>query len=116
MGVNRQILVGATPNENKEVGGWLPFVVAWNPVYGRMWSHGPTWANSRRGAFNRRNPAVVWARGIAKEHHANMDDEIVETPGCHRCWDDDDPRHLLRDDQGDVVCGHCKRSLTQRRK
>ena len=107
---NPEVLYGATPNMNQKVGGWMPFYVGWSQVYKKRRVFGATYTDYPSGRFERREDAVSLAVQIARERSLESR-EIIETTACHRCWDEQDVRHMERQDDGSVACGNCGRTI-----
>lgn len=108
---NPEVLYGATPNMNQKVGGWMPFYVGWSQIYKRRRVFGATYTDYRSGRFEDRSRAVEAAKLQAAERSLESR-EIIETTACHRCWDEQDVRHMERTGDGAVICGHCSRLIS----
>jgi hypothetical protein len=107
---DRKIMVGATKNGNKTVGGWLPFVVAPSPLYKTMRVHGTLFTDFQSGTWDSKEEAIEVAKSRAKEKFAEDGESIEVVAGCHRCYDGRDPRHIANEN-GEVRCGTCQRKL-----
>ena len=105
------VFYGATQNGNAKVGGWLPFVVSLSPLYREMRVSGTLYTDYRSGVYDCREDAMESARRTAIEWHCEPDVEPVSIDGCHRCWNDNDPRHLAWDDAGKMTCATCGRAI-----
>lgn len=106
----RTIFIGATQNGNAKVGGWLPFVVDESPIYRAMRVYGTLYTDYRSSTFESKESAISKARRKATDGYASDGDTIKEIEGCHRCWNDNDPRHIENVD-GVVRCATCHRQL-----
>lgn len=107
----RTMFIGATPNGNKKVGGWLPFVVDLSPIYKTMHVYGTLYTNYESCTYRRKGDAYYAARQYARNWFAEEGDTIQEVNGCHRCWDDENPRHLEWAENGKAMCANCGRRL-----
>jgi hypothetical protein len=98
-----KVLYGATPNECKEAGGWLPFYVRCESTGKKV--GGTHWQRYSSGLYSTSEDAVNAARELA----IGWCDDVEFVEGCIRCFGDH--RHLVRNDDGSVSCGCCKRLL-----
>jgi hypothetical protein len=101
-----KVLYGVTPNQCESVGGWLPFYVRCESTGKRV--GGTHWQPYSSGVYANSADAVDAARQLA----IGWSDDVEFVAGCIRCFDD--PRHLLRNDDGSVSCGCCLRLLRTR--
>ena len=98
-----KVLYGVTPNLCETAGGFLPF-------YARCESSGKKVGGTHyqpysSGVYPNAEDAVDAARQLAIE----FSDDVEFIQGCIRCWGEE--RHLLRNNDGSVSCGCCKRVL-----
>ena len=106
------IFVGATKNENPGIDGWLPYVVDRSALYRVMIPYGSFYSDYQSGVYATKDDAIKAAKRWAEEDFANNGDAIEIVPGCRRCWNDRDPRHLKWVGE-DTRCGHCNREIPQ---
>jgi len=101
-----KVYYGATANEYDAIPGWLPIVAVSEKIYGS------TYCTYRSGVYTSKEDAVVAACRIAKDEHANHWDQLEYSDGCARCLSGLElARHLVREDDHSITCGHCKRCL-----
>ena len=102
-----RVLYGATPNQCEQVGGWLPFTVDCESSSSYR-IRGTRYQTYKSGVFQTAEEAAQAARLIACEDS----DEVTEVVGCVRCYEGGwSGRHLVREEDSAVSCGHCGRCL-----
>jgi len=102
-----QVLYGATPNLCEQVGGWLPFYV--HCESSGVHKIGGTWYQPHdSGVYRTAAEAVNAAMVMACDFSC----DVAAVVGCVRCYEGGYfARHLVRDEDSAVSCGHCGRCL-----
>jgi|LakMenEpi03Aug12_release.lakeMendotaPanAssembly.Ray.scaffolds.fasta_scaffold520135_2 hypothetical protein len=102
-----KVLYGATPNQCESVGGWLPFYVHCESSgvhkIGGTW-YQPYESGTHKTEADARNAAMVMA--------CEFSCDVSPVEGCVRCYVGGmESRHLVRQDDSSVTCGHCGRCV-----
>lgn len=105
------VFYGATQNGNTKIGGWLPFVVSMSALYREMRVIGTLYTDYQSSVHECREDALESARRTAIEWHCEPGVAPVPVGGCHRCWDDNNPRHIAWSDAGKMTCATCGRDV-----
>ncbi|TXH45876.1 MAG: hypothetical protein E6Q97_30715 [Desulfurellales bacterium] len=102
-----RVLYGATPNQCESVGGWLPFTVGCESSVSHK-IRGTLYQPYASGCFQTAEQAAQAAMQIACEDS----DDVAAVVGCVRCYEGGYfARHLVREEDSAVSCGHCGRCL-----
>jgi len=102
-----RVLYGATPNQCEADGGWIPITVDCESS-GSQNIRGTLYQTYANGVFETAEQAAQAAMQIACEDSC----DVSAVVGCVRCYEGGYfARHLVREDDSAVSCGHCGRCL-----
>lgn len=105
--ITMRVLYGATPNQCEAIGGWLPFTVDCESS-GSHKIRGTLYQAYASGVFEMAEQATQAAMQIACEDSC----DVAAVAGCVRCYEGGySARHLVREENSAVSCGHCGRCL-----
>jgi hypothetical protein len=107
LGIDMKVIYGATPNLCERVGGWLPFYV--HCESSGVHKIGGTWYQSHESGVYR---TAAEATRAAMVMACDFSCDVAAVEGCVRCYVGGmESRHLVRQDDSSVTCGHCGRCV-----